>query len=82
MPNPNYVKGRKKEYAICKRLRERGYDIVQRTAGSRSPFDVIAINKARKTIVLIQSKPECYKGQKYDHYMWLNVYFIVYFSIE
>jgi len=58
MPNPNYIKGRKKEYKICNLLKEQGYDIVQRTAGSHSPFDIIAINKSTGVIKLIQSKPD------------------------
>lgn len=58
MPHPNYVKGRKKEYKICHQLRREGYDIVQRTAGSHSPIDIIAISKKDKEIVLIQSKTE------------------------
>ena len=50
MPNKNYIKGRRKEYKICKMLREDGYDIVQRTAGSHSPVDIIAICKENKKI--------------------------------
>ncbi len=82
MPNKNYVKGRKKEYKICKRLREAGFEIVQRTAGSHSPVDVFAISKEEKVILLIQSKPEGYKEKKYDKYKWLNNQFTVRFTIE
>ena len=57
MPNKYYTKGRKKEYKIVKELRQEGYDIVQRTAGSHSHIDVIAIDMAKKEILLIQSKP-------------------------
>lgn len=57
MPNRNYIKGRKKEYKIVKEFKDKGYDIVQRTAGSRSPFDVIAIRKEDNKITLIQVKP-------------------------
>ena len=35
-----------------------GYDIVQRTAGSHSPIDVIAIHIKRKKIMLLQVKPD------------------------
>lgn len=56
--NKNYRKGRRKEYKICNQLKEAGFDITQRTAGSRSPFDVIAIHKKRKLILLIQCKPD------------------------
>ena len=58
MPNKNYVKGRRKEYKIVNDYRKQGFDIVQRTAGSHSPIDVIAISKELKKIVFIQSKPD------------------------
>ena len=57
MPNKNYLKGRRKEYKIANKFKERGFDIAQRTAGSHSPFDVIAINTETKQILLIQCKP-------------------------
>ncbi len=56
MKNTNYRKGRYYEYFVCNKLREQGYFIVQRTAGSRSPFDIIAIDKKNKIIKLIQCK--------------------------
>jgi hypothetical protein len=59
MPNRNYVKVRVKEYLICNLLKEKfGFDIAQRTAGSHSPFDIIAVSFANKEIRLIQCKPE------------------------
>jgi len=58
MPNKNYIKGRRKEYKIVHNLKDKGWDIAQRTANSRSPFDVIAINIKEKKIRLIQSKPD------------------------
>ncbi len=82
MPNKKYVKGRRKEYRVCKRLRVEGFDIVQRTAGSHSPIDIIAISKYLKKIFLIQCKPEGYKLKKYDEYNWLNDEFDVEFCIE
>jgi len=57
MPNKNYIKGRRKEYKYVKIMRELGF-IAQRTAGSHSPFDVIAINPDTKQIRLIQCKPD------------------------
>jgi Holliday junction resolvase len=60
MPNKNYVKGRKKEYKICEGLKDKGWNIAQRTAGSHSPIDIFAINKKTKTILFIQSKPDNY----------------------
>ncbi len=58
MVNSNYLKGRRKEYRIVKKYKKLGYDIVQRTAGSRSPLDVFAINFKEKIILFIQSKPD------------------------
>jgi len=58
MPNKNYQKGRRKEYAICDKLKKEGYDIAQRSKGSHSPFDVIAIKKETKEIKLVQVKPK------------------------
>ena len=88
MPNPNlrkaYRKGRDKEYRICKYLRDEGFDIVQRTAGSHSPVDIIAINKKDKKVLLIQSKPKSIvqvHHPEYDEYDWLNGEFEVEFRI-
>ena len=53
-----YKKGRRKEYKICKELKEAGFDVVQRTAGSHSPIDIIAIDCTKRKILLIQSKPD------------------------
>jgi len=57
MPNKNYIKGRRKEYAIVNKLKAESF-IAQRSAGSHSPFDVVAIHPKRKVIMLIQSKPD------------------------
>lgn len=57
MVNKNYTKGRSKEHYWCKKLKEKfGFKIAQRTAGSHSPFDIIAINTECKQIRLIQCK--------------------------
>lgn len=83
MPNKNYVKGRNKEYAICHELREAGYDIVQRTAGSHSPIDIIAIDKVTKSILLVQAKPNNFNSDKIEkENAWLNGMFKVEFSVE
>ena len=57
MPNKNYVKGRRKEYAIIKELRET-CEVAFRSAGSHSPVDCIGIDTKRNTIWLIQAKPD------------------------
>ena len=76
MTNKNYVKGRAKEYKIRNLLIKEGWDIVQRTAGSHSPIDVIAINKLTRTIKFIQSKPENFseteKNKIKNELSWLN----------
>jgi len=85
MPNKNYIKGRNKEYAIVKKKREEGCEIAQRTAGSHSPFDVIAINREKKTIYLIQSKPNNFSklNTKRLHELndWLTDEFKVIFEV-
>ena len=58
MPNKNYIKGRRKEYSTRSILIQQGWDIVQRTAGSHSPIDLIAINIKERKIRLIQCKPD------------------------
>lgn len=60
-----YKKGRRKEYAICEQLKKEGFDIVQRTAGSHSPIDIIAIDTTNKVITLIQCKRTINKEMSY-----------------
>jgi len=70
MPNKQYVKGRRKEYKICNQLKEQGWDIVQRTAGSHSPIDIIAIHLLKREILFIQSKPDNYiKTKEYERFL-------------
>ena len=57
MVNKNYVSGRRFEYAIKKALEKLGW-IAIRSAGSHSPFDIIAIKGGR--ILLLQLKK--YRG--------------------
>ena len=57
MVNKNYVSGRRFEYTIKKALEKLGW-IAIRSAGSHSPFDIIAIKGDR--ILLLQLKK--YKG--------------------
>ena len=86
MPNSNYIKGRKKEYKIVKEFKDKGYDIVQRTAGSRSPFDVIAIRKEDNRITLIQVKPnnisERSIAKLYKESEWLDTIYRCEFIIK
>ena len=87
-----YSKGRRKEYKITEDLKKEGYDIVQRTAGSHSPIDIIAINRLTKTIKLIQSKRTIKETMDYiDNkqrkdieagYRWLNDIYRVEFEVR
>lgn len=86
MGNKNYKKGRRKEYRICKKLREQGFDIAQRSAGSHSPVDIWAVDKDRKEILLIQSKPKNISSTKEEElreeYEELNGQYDVKYTIE
>ncbi len=56
-PNPNYIKGRAKEYRIKKKWEAKGYVCV-RTAGSHGFADLICIHPIDKYIFFIQVKPK------------------------
>jgi len=56
--NTNYVKGRRYEYKILNEHKRRGFDICQRTAGSRSPVDIFCISFKDRVIKFIQCKPK------------------------
>lgn len=51
-----YKRGRDKEYRTVGKLREQGYEIAQRSAGSHSPIDIWAVNRTRRLITLVQCK--------------------------
>jgi len=59
-----YKRGTRKEYYLIDKLKK-DFDIVQRTAGSHSPIDIIAINIKNKEIKLIQSKRTMNKTLNY-----------------
>ena len=77
----NYTKGRSREYALMKKLKG---DIIFRSAGSHSKVDIVCINKASKTITLIQAKPKSMshkaKQRLQDELNWLNDEFMVKFA--
>jgi Holliday junction resolvase len=85
MVNKEYVKGRNKEYKIRNQLINEGFYIVQRTAGSHSPIDIIAIDKNIRVIKLIQVKPDSLsENQKIkieSEMNWLNNVFRVEFRV-
>jgi len=85
MTNKNYVRGRSKEYRLIEKYRKLGYYfIVQRTAGSKSPFDIIAISTDE--VILIQSKPKNISQKEKERIIeknkWLNGVKTVRFRIE
>ncbi|GAF94020.1 unnamed protein product, partial [marine sediment metagenome] len=53
MVNKNYRSGRNFEYRVKKYLEEKGY-YVMRSAGSKSPFDLVAVSDVH--LLLIQCK--------------------------
>ena len=68
MPNPQYVKGRRKEYKIVHKHRDLGH-IAFRSAGSHSPVDVVAIDTKNRTIHLIQSKVGKISAREKEEYL-------------
>ena len=51
-----YIKGRRIEYRCKKYLEQKGVNLVFRSAGSKGPADLIAINPVKREILLIQVK--------------------------
>ena len=62
MTNKNYLRGRSREYRTMNKLKEIGYKIVLRSAGSHSPIDVVGIKD--NEIRLIQCKPKSLSEKK------------------
>jgi len=85
MVNKNYRRGRAKEYKICNQLKDEGFIIAQRSAGSHSPVDVFAIHKKKKKIVFVQAKPKSMslkaKERLAKELDWLNGNFRVEFKV-
>lgn len=83
--NKIYKQGRRKEYSVCDKLKAEGYDIVQRTAGSHSPFDIVALNMNKKLIRFIQVKKgevsETEMKKLMSKYGWISNEFIVKFEV-
>ena len=55
MPNKNYIKGIKYEREIVNEAKEKGL-MAFRSAGSRSPVDIIILDKFNKVVYFIQAK--------------------------
>jgi len=84
----NYERGRSKEYRLKKKYEkdEKEGVIVLRTAGSHGFADLILINKKKKIIKFIQSKPKKFsKKQKeklLEGFDWLTDEFQCEFIVE
>lgn len=85
MPNPKYIKGRRKEYKTVNDEKSL-HRIAQRTAGSHSPFDVISIDSHIRVIRLIQCKPTTMPQNEISRLLEqnkaLNGYYKVIFEIR
>lgn len=83
MASSQYRKGTRKEYKIVKELKENGFEIAQRSAGSHSPVDVWGVNLKTKEVLLIQSKASKQKNEKeYEHLIGLDEMFRVRFVLK
>ena len=67
------------------KLKEEGFDIAFRSAGSHSAIDVVAIRKDPKTIYLLQVKPRSLsikaKTRLESQNSWLNGEFPIHFKV-
>ena len=54
----NYQNGANRERRVLHSLKEQGFDLVFRSAGSHSPIDLFALDIKTKQIWLIQCKPK------------------------
>ena len=55
MANKNYVNGRAYEYKVKKYFEGMGYLMV-RSAGSKSPIDLIGLNRKKGVLIVLQCK--------------------------
>jgi len=84
-PNRNYLRGRSMEYRQMNRLKNDGYDIIIRSAGSHSKIDLLGIRKKDRRIKCIQCKPHSMSKNKADaiedDLSWLNDEFVSEFEV-
>jgi len=85
MPCPNYIKGRRKEYKVVHREKDKGC-LSFRSAGSHSPVDVVSVDTTNHIIKLIQCKPDDMSTYQINKLLsankLLNGVYIVAFSVE
>jgi Holliday junction resolvase len=63
MPNKNYVSGRALEYRIMKHLKERGYGLVVRSAGSHTLADIISFD-TQVHLFQVKKREELHETEK------------------
>ena len=71
MGNNNYLRSRRRERKLVRKLRSSGW-IACRSAGSKSPFDVWAFHPEKKLVSLIQVKTK--KGSRQTRILNRRVY--------
>lgn len=67
----NYARGADLERAVATRLRESGWRLVIRSAGSHGPVDVIALDPVAAHTLLIQCKGDGYLSPLERAALWL-----------
>ena len=81
----NYKKGRRREQYIKEKYKKLGC-ICVRSAGSRSPFDLICVHPRKRRIIFIQCKPRKFSQKSKERlvkkFAWLNDEFMVNFEVE
>ena len=82
MPNKNYQKGRRKEYALKRKLESEGW-LVLRSAGSHGFADLVAISETK--VIFIQCKPDNFsdldKSRLLEKYKFINSYRECFFEV-
>jgi Holliday junction resolvase len=63
LPNPNYIRGRSKEYRAMTLLKDDGW-VVARSAGSHSPVDIFAAKLGVTLLVQVKSRKARMKAQE------------------
>jgi Holliday junction resolvase len=67
-----YTEGRRIEYKVMAKLKEMGYEMVLRTAGSHSPWDVISYKSDPPHSLWIQVKSGNKKYIDHEKKKWLD----------
>lgn len=65
MTNKNYINGASRERRIVNKLKAKGL-LANRSAGSHSIWDLVAVDRISKKIYFIQSKPKSMSNRAKD----------------